>query len=305
MKQWTTPTILVPQTNHRRYLIPGRKIGVSTWTDYIRTLLGMIFWVYVPACGALVLAYLRTWKALNAFQRWWAHRVRRFLNIKLDITGEGHINQRESYIIIPLHEGFADILMLWHLPLGMRFAARHELFTWRLLGIYLRATRHIKVSPEYGARSYRQLLRDARAVVETGDSLVIFAQGGILGIETDFMLGAFALARALKRPILPIAITGTHRVWEYPYTPLLRYSQRVSMRILPPIPSEEIASRTPEDIRRTVKNLLKATALSGDMVAPRRFIPARDGYWDGYVYHIDPTFADLAADIARHRERKA
>ena len=39
------------------------------------------------------------------------------------------------------------------------------------------------------------------------------------------------------------------------------------------------------------------------MAAPRRFVPSRDGYWDGFAFEIDRAFPDLYEDIERHRER--
>ncbi len=285
----------------RLLLLPGRKIGLPDGFSYLRTLAGAVLWFGGPPLLALLLVRLGQRGAMYRLQRWWAHRLRHFLRIQLELEGLSHIDPRETYIVTPLHEGFADTMILWHLPLPMRFVARDELFDWRLLGIYLRATGHLEVSPEQGSRSYRQLLRETRAVVAAGESLVIFPQGGLLGIETEFMPGAFALARLLKRPILPVALTGTHRVWEYPYTPRLRYGQRVSMRVFPPIPAEEVAREGAEPIRLRVQQLLKGAALSGEMAPPRRFVPARDGYWNGYAYRIDPAFPELAADIARRR----
>ena len=46
---------------------------------------------------------------------------------------------------------------------------------------------------------------------------------------------------------------------------------------------------------------LKQAALSGTVAPPRRFVPARDGYRDGYAYTIDPAFPSLAAAVARRR----
>ena len=233
--------------------------------------------------------------------RWWACGVTRALEVRLDSTGLEQIDRSESYVVTPLHEGFADALALLHLPLKLRFVARDELFTWRWLGPVLRDTGQIEVFPEQGRRSYRRMLRAARSVFDAGESLVIFPQGGILGIETDFLPGSFALARALRRPILPVALTGGHRVWEHPYTPWLRYEQRMSLRVLPPVPVAEVLATPADDLRRRVQRDLKDAALSATMAPPRRFVPARDGYWDGYAYRIDPEFTDLAAEIARHR----
>ena len=46
---------------------------------------------------------------------------------------------------------------------------------------------------------------------------------------------------------------------------------------------------------------MKELALAQIDAPTRRFVPSRDIYWDGYQYEIDPYFADLAEDIARHR----
>lgn len=269
--------------------------------SYLYTLAGALLLVIFIPLLAMLLGRLGVRGAQHRVEQWWGRALRLFLRIELELSGLEHIAPGEAYVVTPLHEGFADVPMLMHLPLALRFAARDELFTWRLLGIYLRATGQIEVSPEQGMRSYRRLLYAARKVVEQGESLVIFPQGGLLGIELDCHVGAFAVARALKRPILPVVLTGTHRVWEYPYTPRLRFGQRVTLRVLPPISAAEHTRCSPEEVRQDVQQRLKRVALSGEVAPPRRFVPARDGYWDGYAYRIDPDFAELAADIARHR----
>jgi 1-acyl-sn-glycerol-3-phosphate acyltransferase len=240
---------------------------------------------------------------LHKVERWWARGLCRHLKLQLEITGLDHINPGQTYIITPLHEGFADVVALLHLPLNLRFVARDELFDWQVLGAYLRDTGQICVSPEHGARSYRHLLRTAPSVVAQGESIAIFPQGTILGIETDFHLGPFALARSMGCAILPIALTGGHRVWEHPYTPRLRYNQRISLRVLPPIEDIPQQADELEQLRQAVRRQLKHIALSDAMAAPRRFVPERDGYWDGFAYRIDPDFPELAADIATHRKQ--
>jgi 1-acyl-sn-glycerol-3-phosphate acyltransferase len=193
------------------------------------------------------------------------------------------------------------VLALLHLPLRMRFVIRDEIFGWPILGPYLRATEQIEVCPERGAASYRRVVREARAIAAGGESVVIFPQGTVLGIESAFRPGAFALARAIGAPILPVAITGSHRVWEHPYSPRLRYGQRVSLRVLEPLTVGRLDD--PYAVCAETERRLKAVALGGAMAPPRRFVPARDGYWDGYAYEIDPAFPELAAEIAGRRAR--
>lgn len=100
-------------------------------------------------------------------------------------------------------------------------------------------------------------------------------------------------------------MTGSHRVWEYPFGPRLRRGERISVRVLPPIPFSELQRRGIEEVRRSLQRQIKAAALDGTMVEPRRFVPARDGYWDGYAYGIDPAFPNLMTDVSIHRTQRA
>lgn len=242
---------------------------------------------------------------LHGTARAWAAGVRRALRMELCLEGTERVDPTAGYVVVPLHEGFADAVALLHLPLRLRFVVREELLRWRWLGPLLRDTGQIPVCPERGAVSYRRVLRIARATLPTDESLVVFPQGSILGIETDFRAGAFHLARALGRPLLPVAVTGSHRVWEYPYTPLVRTGQQVTVRVLPPVPAAEVADTAPRVLRQRVQDALKAAALDGTMAPPRRFVPERDGWWDGYAYRIDPTFAALAARVEARRAGSA
>ena len=293
-----------PAKHPSRYTLAGGTIGVPTRALWARTALGGAALFGPPPLLMRALGRAGRRAALARLQRRWAGAVIRALDIRLDIAGVELIDPREAYIVTPLHEGFADALALFQLPLALRFVARDELFGWPRLGPVLRDTGQIMIWPGDGRRSYRELLHRAAAPLAAGESVVIFPQGNILGIESDFLAGPFGLARALGRPILPIALTGAHRIWEYPYTPRLRYGERLSLRVLPPLSAAECRARPNDELRRTVQAQLKDVALCGDLAPPRRFVPARDGYWDGYAYNIDPRFPALAATVARHRERQ-
>jgi 1-acyl-sn-glycerol-3-phosphate acyltransferase len=240
-------------------------------------------------------------RALHAVERWWARGLIRHLEIALDVEGHEHIQPDQAYVVTSLHESFADALALLQLPLDLRFAVRDELFGWPYIGAILRDTGQVEICPEDGMASYLRLRRAAPPVLASGESLAVFPQGSVLGIEIDFRPGPFALALALGYPILPIALTGGHRVWEHPFAPTLRYGQRMSLRILPPVTPEMLRDRGVEALRSEVQQHLKSRALEGEMAAPRRFVPARDGYWDGYAFAIDPAFPRLHAEIACRR----
>ncbi len=266
-----------------------------------RAAAGIGLWLGAPLLAMRLLGRAGRRRDLHRVARWWARGVARHLAFRLELSGLDLVDPSEAYVVTPLHEGFADALALLHLPLDLRFAARDELFGWRLFGGLLRDTEQVKLCPELGMLSYLQLRRQAPAVLDRGESLVVFPQGSILGVEVDFKAGPFALAASLGRPILPVAVSGGHRVWEHPFSPRLRYGQRLSLAVLPPVEPEELRALGVEGARIEVQRRLKARALNGRMAPPRRFVPERDGYWDGYAYEIDPAFPSLRAEVARHR----
>jgi 1-acyl-sn-glycerol-3-phosphate acyltransferase len=283
-----------------RFLLDGL-VSLPDRRTQSRAAVGISLWLGVPLLLVRLLGRMGRRRELQQVARWWARGVTRHLAIRLEIDGLDLIDPGQAYVVTPLHEGFADALALLHLPLDLRFAARDELFSWRLFGGLLRDTQQVKLCPELGMLSYLQLRRQAPDVLDRGESLVIFPQGSILGIEIDFKSGPFALAEALGRPILPIALTGGHRVWEHPFSPRLRYGQRLSLAVLPPVAPDELRALGVEGTRREIQRRLQTRALDGRMAPPRRFVPARDGYWDGFAYEIDPSFPALRAEIDDHR----
>ena len=235
-------------------------------------------------------------RVLHRAERRWGSIARRFLRLQVDASGLEHIDSNEQYVVMPLHEGFMDAVLLLDLPLDLRFTVRDELLEWHHLGLYLRRTGQLVIPTGSSVAMLRHLYREAAATFDRGESLVIFPQGSILGIEAAFERGAFRLAERFDRPLLPIVITGTHRVWEHPYSSTLRYGQRVSFRVLEPIPGAEAARRA-----RSIEQQMKDVALQAGMAPVRRFVPERDGWWDGYAFEIDPDYPDLAAAIEARR----
>lgn len=237
----------------------------------------------------------RQWRQQGVARRLLAH-----LQVRLTVHGLNEA-QGGAFIIVALHESMLDPLLLMLLPLPLRFAARNEIFGWPLIGPAITGLGHLSITPECGIAAYRTLLREGERILNGGESLALFPQGSVLGLETAFQPGAFALARTLGTPILPVVLTGGHRVWEHPFAPVLRYGQRLGMRVLPPISAEQVRASTSETLRTEVQRRMKAAALHGDLPPPRRYLPERDGWWDGYRFDIDPAFLGLAHRLAERR----
>lgn len=236
----------------------------------------------------------------STLQRAISSALLKHLQVRLAVQGLEYLGPG-PFLIVALHEGMADVLCLLQLPLPMRFVARREIFRWPSLGPLITQLGHVAINPEAQMGGFRELLRAADRTLRSGESLGVFPQGTVVGIESDFQRGVFEVAKRLGVSILPVALSGSHRVWEHPFSPTLRYGQRVTLQVLAPIHPEVFETESADAVRVRVRRAMKAAALLPGAASPRHFDPDRDGYWDGYRLDIDPDFSAVAQQIARHR----
>jgi len=262
-------------------------------TSVSTILFGPLLWM-ILASGRLGRRRL-----LHRLERIWATAMTRALGIDVTTSGIDHVDPDREYVVVPLHEGLIDPLVVTRIPLHLSFAARDELFDWRFLGSYLWASGQTSISTRSGPDGYRSLLRGAQTAFERGESFVVFPQGSILGVEAAFYPGPFRIAEKLGRPVLPVVISGTHRVWEHPYRPIVRRHEQVRLEILESIPAD-LAVRQMRATEREMKRIALARA-----PFPRRYEPDRDGWWDEHPYRIDDDFAHLARRVNDHRASSA
>ncbi|MEA2002962.1 MAG: lysophospholipid acyltransferase family protein [Actinomycetota bacterium] len=227
--------------------------------------------------------------SLHDAERAWAKAAVSTLDVDIDITGFENIDPGRRYIVAPLHEGFADVLALLNLPLNLNWVVRDELLELPFFGTYLQAAGHIAIEPELPRAAFRRILEGAGEMFAADESLVVFPQGSVLGLDVSFMPGAFRLAEHFGLPVLPVVLTGSHRVWEYPFTTALRRGQKVRMEVLESIEPEAAISGM-----RTLERDMKRRALAATDAPARRYEPERDGYWKDHSFLIDPDLPGVA-----------
>lgn len=88
--------------------------------------------------------------------------------IRIDLEGMEWVDPQDQYVVVALHEGFADTLALLRLSLDLRFVARDELFDWPALGEFLAAGSHLRVDSAGSASSVRRFLGQVRRVFGDG-----------------------------------------------------------------------------------------------------------------------------------------
>ena len=225
----------------------------------------------------------------------WSAIVRTALGLRVTWSGREAIDADRQYIVLALHESFVDVPLLAALPLDLRFTAREELFASDDFGALLRSSHHIPVPETRSPTSMRLFLDRLRAAVTAGDSIVVFPQGSLLGVEVAFQPGAWRLAQMLDLPVLPVAIAGTHRVWGHPFDNDVHLARNVSATVLPPVEPSDWGADRARATERALKDIAIDTGLA------RRFDPNRDGWWDEYAFEIDPDFGVLRSQVEAHR----
>jgi 1-acyl-sn-glycerol-3-phosphate acyltransferase len=299
--QWAEPGIIPPGPV---FLIPmdptptaGLRFSSDTGDNRLRVAIGSRLLVDGASRALSATARHMNAKSRHTLERRWAATAKRAVSLSLNSSGVDAIVEDTQYLVLPLHEGFADVVALLDLPLDLRFVVRDELFSWPNLGRYVEASQQISIADSPTTSELRQFYRDIEIVLGEGDSIVIFPQGSVLGIEAAFGAGAFRIAQRFNIPVLPVVLAGSHRVCDLPFSSTVRFGQTVLMQVLPPIAPEALDAGSYRDLERTMKHI----AINESDVPVRRFVPERDGWWDDYNYEIDQDFADLHRRVAERR----
>ena len=133
------------------------------------------------------------------------------LGLDITVTGLENLGGGGPFVYAPNHQSHLDILtLLGFLPGRTRFATKQSLWRHAVVGAVLDTLGMIPIDREQPELAIDHL--NGRA--GSNDSLVIFPEGtrsrdGRLG---EFKKGAFVVAIALQRPIVPVICRGTRRL---------------------------------------------------------------------------------------------
>ena len=118
------------------------------------------------------------------------------------------------WIFAPNHTSYMDVLVvLAHLPAGVRCVAKREVGTMPLVGTIARRTNQFLFDRSDPQARIRQA-EAVNAALRGGTSVVIYPEGtftAMTGVR-PFQLGAFKAAADTGRPICPVSIRGARQV---------------------------------------------------------------------------------------------
>ncbi len=143
---------------------------------------------------------------LLRFIAWVATRV----VYRFKVRGDEHIPTEGAAILVCNHVSFVDaILLMAASPRPIVFIMDHRIFRTPVLGTLFRLAKAIPIAPQKeNAQAYEQAFVRAKQVLDGGDLLAIFPEGGITrdGTLGEFKGGVMKLLEANPVPVVPLAL---------------------------------------------------------------------------------------------------
>lgn len=174
------------------------------------------------------------------------------------VIGRELIDRKKRYVIVVNHNTVFDIPTLYYIPLNFRWVSKREVFKVPFFGQYLVLHGDIYIDRGRAAEAMEQLLREGKLWISRGASVAIFPEGTRSkdGEIHRFKAGAFTLAREAGVEILPVVLDGTRTIVRRNL--MFNWGNRITIRVLPPVSREEIASTEVHELMERVHDRMAA-----------------------------------------------
>ncbi|MCW5632833.1 MAG: MFS transporter [Rubrivivax sp.] len=128
------------------------------------------------------------------------------------VRGEAHIPAEGAAILVSNHVSFVDaVLLMAASPRPIRFIMDHRIFAIPVLGWLFRLGKAIPIAPQReDPATYERAFAEARKVLDEGDLLCIFPEGGLTrdGELAEFKGGVMKVLATHPVPVVPLALTN-------------------------------------------------------------------------------------------------
>jgi 1-acyl-sn-glycerol-3-phosphate acyltransferase len=240
-------------------------LGRSIWFYLV-----LIVSTHVLGAGSMLAAMITRQSDLaHWFARAWGNVNLWAAGVKVEVHGLEHINPSTSYVYAANHQSWFDIFtLLGKLPVQFRWLAKAELFKIYVLGRAMQAAGYIPIDRSNRRQAFESMTIAAQRIKE-GTSVVIFPEGTRSpdGVLQEFKKGGFILALHSQHPIVPISLSGSHRIlpkrggWKI-------QPGRVQLTISAPIPTEGLSTRERDELIRRVRDAIREhlTAREGGLL---------------------------------------
>ena len=241
----------------------------------IRMLGSLLFWGFIVVSSILLfpislllwlttLAFDDRRRILHRFTSLWAS-LYTWLNPvwQVRILGRERLYESGPAVLVANHRSLLDILVLFRLQTHFRWVSKLENFRVPCVGWNMTLCDYIPLR-RGDALSVQAMMRHCDRAIRGGNSIMMFPEG--TRSTTDQMRpwkpGAFQIAERNGVPIQPIVVRGTAEALPKRGF-ILQGRHAITIEILDPIPADEVAARSVEEMTEHVRAIL-VDALKND-----------------------------------------
>jgi 1-acyl-sn-glycerol-3-phosphate acyltransferase len=131
---------------------------------------------------------------------------------RFKVSGDEHIPTQGAAVLVCNHVSFVDAMLLMAAsPRPIRFIMDHRIFAVPVLGWLFRLAKAIPIAPQReDPAAYARAFEQARQVLDEGELLAIFPEGGITrdGTLGEFKGGVMKILQTHPVPVVPLALQG-------------------------------------------------------------------------------------------------
>jgi 1-acyl-sn-glycerol-3-phosphate acyltransferase len=139
----------------------------------------------------------------------------RLAGCRLRVRGLHHLTACGPAVVVANHASYLDsVILMAALPIDYLFVVNHLAAGWPFVGRTVKSVGHLVVDRTNGANR-RACMAAMMDTLNQGSSLVVYPEGTRHrdGRLLPFQPGAFRTAIAAERPVIPVTICGSDRIW--------------------------------------------------------------------------------------------
>lgn len=241
---------------------------------------------FFPVCTALViLGILIDPRRNDGPQRWFFRNILRVAGVRFEVRFAPGFDRTQTSFFVCNHVNIFDAFVIYSaIPQFVRGLEQESHFKIPAYGWMMKRFGNIPVAKDGGAAAYKQMMKMTRAAIESGVSLIVFAEGSRTrdGRVAPFKGGVFRMAQQLGCPVVPMSIVGSYEFnrkgsW-------MIYPSKIVVHMHDTIPTVNLRKDEVEELGRRVHEIVSRPV---------------DAYYAAGMSHgtaAEPAYSDLARD---------
>lgn len=213
---------------------------------------------FFPVCSALVLlGYFIDPRRNDGPQRWLFRNVLRLAGVQFEVKYAPGFDRARTSFFVCNHVDIWDAFIIYSaIPQFVRGLEHESHFKVPAYGWMMRRFGNVPVPPEGDLGKYKQMMKLTRESLESGVSLIVFAEGSRTrdGRVLPFNPGVFRMAIQFGYPIAPMSIVGAYEFSKKGDWRL--YPSKITVHMHPTIETKGLNKNDVESLRQQVQAIV-------------------------------------------------